>query len=385
VSVEPTAEELAMVGAIYDREGRSWLTRGSDLLAEPDPGPTPWLVDHLIIDQELVAMVGRWKTTKSYAALELSVSIATGAPAFGSLAIATPGPVIYVCEESGRAALWRRLDALCRGRAIDRDALDGLFLAANQRVKLDDDGWQRELVAQGRDLKPRLFLFDPLARMKAPAREENAQTDMAPLIEYLRELRDETGAGVAFVHHTGHNGDHMRGSSDLETAWETKLKWKRDGSAAEVKIEAEHREAETSPPIRYRISWDAATRTIRFPLITDDTMAQVREYLVEHPDASANAVFEALGGSRGKVLEAVKTTREEGGTEAEYHPGTTSPGASERSGTAGALFRAPGTTTAEPALELVPQDEYHPLDEPPFWSDDEADAILAVIDEETVA
>ena len=47
-------------------DDRSWLVRGSDLLAEPDPGPTPWLVDGLIVDQALVAAVGRWKTTKSY-------------------------------------------------------------------------------------------------------------------------------------------------------------------------------------------------------------------------------------------------------------------------------------------------------------------------------
>ena len=92
--------------------------------------------------------------------------------------------------------------------------------------------------------------------MKAPARDENAQKEMAPVIEYLRELREETGAGVAFVHHTGHQGEHMRGASDLESAWETKLTWKREGASPEVTIAAEHREAETSPSIRYRISWD---------------------------------------------------------------------------------------------------------------------------------
>lgn len=382
MSAELTPEDLAMVGAIYDPGGHSWLVRGSDLLAEPDPGPTPWLVENLIVSRALVAMVGRWKTTKSYAALELLVSIATGTPAFGSLVIPTPGPVIYVCEESGRAALWRRLDALCRGRAIDRDALDGLFLAANQRVKLDDAGWQAELVAQGRELQPRLFLFDPLARMKAAAREENAQTDMAPLIEYLRELREETSAGVAFVHHTGHSGDHMRGSSDLESAWETRLQWERAGGSPEVKIEAEHREAETSQPIRYRISWDAATRTIRFPLIADDTIARVNAYLAEHPDASANDVDKALPGNRKQVLAAVREARSAGGSSPENHPGTTEAGASSRGGSPGALFREPGTTTAEPSLELVPNDEYHPLDEPPFWSDDEAASILAGIEEE---
>ena len=43
---------------------------------------------------------------------------------------------------------------------------------------------------------------------------------MAALIEFLRILRDETSAAVAFVHHTGHQGEHMRGSSDLESAFQ---------------------------------------------------------------------------------------------------------------------------------------------------------------------
>ena len=30
-----------------------WLIDGAELLAEPDPGPTPWLVDGLIVDQAI--------------------------------------------------------------------------------------------------------------------------------------------------------------------------------------------------------------------------------------------------------------------------------------------------------------------------------------------
>jgi hypothetical protein len=143
------------------------------------------------------------------------------------------------CEESGRAALWRRLDALCRGRAIDRDRLRGrLFVAANARVKLDDSGWQAELVETGQRIEPRLIALDPLARMKAAGREENSQTDMAALVEYLRLLRDETTSAVGFVHHTGHAGDTMRGSSDLESIWESRLAWKRDGQSSLVEITA---------------------------------------------------------------------------------------------------------------------------------------------------
>jgi len=90
------------------------------------------------------------------------------------------------------------------------------MVAANARIRLDDPGWQEELVAIGREFQPRLFALDPLARMKAAGRDENAQAEMGTLIEFIRELRDETGAAVAFVHHTGHAGVHMRGSSDLE-------------------------------------------------------------------------------------------------------------------------------------------------------------------------
>ena len=61
-----------------------WLIDAADLLAEPDPGPTPWLVEGLIVDQALTAVVGKWKTTKSYGLLDIGVSIATGTPAFGT-------------------------------------------------------------------------------------------------------------------------------------------------------------------------------------------------------------------------------------------------------------------------------------------------------------
>lgn len=260
----------APVLKIAPTERAPWLLDAADLLAEPDPGPTPWLVEDLIVDQAIIAAVGRWKTTKSYGLLDLCISIATGEPAFGVLEIPEPGPVIFVNEESGRAALWRRLDALCRGRGINPDRLRGrLLVAANARIRLDDEAWQDELLNLAH-LKPRLYVFDPLARMKDPAREENEQSAMAVLLEFIRTLREHAKAAVCFVHHTGHAGDHMRGSSDLETVWETRLRWKREGQSPVVTIESEHREAEAAEPIEYRIAWDTPTRSMRFNLVMTD-------------------------------------------------------------------------------------------------------------------
>ncbi len=278
----------------------SWLVDAADLLAEPDPGPTSWLVHDLIVDRSIVAAVGRWKTTKSYALLDICIAIATGEPAFGRYAIPKPGPVLFINEESGQDALRRRVEALCRGRSIDAERLrDRLLLAANRRIRLDDAGWQRDLLDTCCELRPRLVVFDPLARMKAPGRDENAQTDMAPLLDFLRHLRDDASSAVCFVHHSGHAGEHMRGSSDLESFWESRLHWERDGQASVVKLTAEHREAEAADPLHYTIDYDPDRRAMRFTvpeLKTGPTLAdRILNHLTEHGPATTDEVLKGVG------------------------------------------------------------------------------------------
>jgi AAA domain len=157
-----------------------WLLDAAELLGRGDPGPTPWLVENLIVDRALTAVVGRWKTTKSYGVLDMCIAIATGRDAFGVFSVPVPGPVVFVNEESGEAALWRRLDALCRGRAIPTDELRGrLYVAANKRIKLDDEAWQAEILAEGLHLRPRLFVFDPLARGSAHSEAVRSRLPLA--------------------------------------------------------------------------------------------------------------------------------------------------------------------------------------------------------------
>lgn len=326
-----------------------WLTDAADLLAEPDPGPLPWLVEDLIVDKALIACVGRWKTTKSYGMLDICISIATGEPAFGKLGIPNPGQVVLISEESGRAALWRRLDALCRGRAIDPERLrDNLMLTANARVKLDDADWQERLLEHVCCYRTRLIAFDPLVRMKAATRDENAQKEMAGVIEFMRELRDTADAAVAFVHHKGHQGDSMRGTSDLESVWETKLEWNRDGTSPLITVKSEHREAEAGPPIKYRLNWDGDTRTMRLDLEgtekADDLEQRVRAYLAEHPDATANEVDENVEGGRKKVLALVRSIKEQGGSGATGTTWNHPPAADPAGGSQVGLLEAPGTT-----------------------------------------
>jgi len=96
--------------------------------------------------------------------------------------------------------------------------------------------------------------------------DENSQREMAPVLDFMRDLRDTSGAAVVFVRHTGYSGTHMRGSSDREGYWESKitLTCKDEGTC---EISAEHREVEASEGIRYRRSWDEHSRSRRLVAI----------------------------------------------------------------------------------------------------------------------
>jgi hypothetical protein len=259
--------------------GESWLRCAADLLRNPDPGPTPWLVEGLVVESALCAIVGPPKVAKTWVLLELASAIASGRPAFDVCPVPTAGPVVVVVEESGEAALHRRLDMMRRGRSLEIEDFALVFYAANQGVRLDDRKWQEQLLATISDLQPRAVFFDPLARMKKAERNESAQHEMAPLFEFLRHLRDATSAAVGWVHHQGHQGGHGRGTSDHESIWESRLGVSR-GDAA-ITILADHREAESGASLRVRPGFDSVSRSVRFTASGDAGAGPEDNQLVE--------------------------------------------------------------------------------------------------------
>jgi AAA domain/DnaB-like helicase N terminal domain len=287
-------------------DGLVWLERASVLLAEPDPGPTPFLVERLIVEQAILAVVGSWKVAKTWALLELTLAIVTGRAAFGTYAVERPGPVILVLEESGREALHRRLDCLRRGYAIEEAALAELHFSANQRVRLNDHRWQERLLAAAAKIEPRAILFDPFVRVKGAEVNENEQREVGPVLDFMRDLRDEASAVVGYVNHTGHGGGHIRGSSDLEGYWESRLAvTKADRTADDEEpriITADHREAESGHQFRFALAFDANSRSLRLDAITNEAERLIEKYLREHPGASKNEVVKAVDVRRQDVL-----------------------------------------------------------------------------------
>jgi hypothetical protein len=288
-----------------------WLRNASDLLLETDPGPTPFAIESLLGEAAIAAIQGPPKVGKTWVALELALALVTGCEAFGTFAIPTRGPVILILEESGEQALRRRLDRLARGHALDAEAFDGLYVAANRRVRLNDPTWQKNLIAAAQKIRPRAIFLDPLVRLKGSSVEENSQREVGPVLEYLRDLRDASEAAVAFVHHTGHAGTHLRGTLDLEAFWESKITISRENGISA--LTAEHREAEAAPEFRYRLAFDGATESLRLDpdRRVDELREQVAAFLAEHPDAGSNEVCKAVRGRKTDVLAIVKEIKDQ--------------------------------------------------------------------------
>jgi hypothetical protein len=337
---------------------RPWYESAADLLAEPDPGPTPFLVDELIVEGSIAAFVGAPKNGKTWTLLDIAVAVAAGELALGRFAVPTPGPVLLILEESGRAALHRRLDMLVRGRALDPGRLDELYFAANKRVRLDDFEWRNRLLNAAGERDWRLIAFDPLARVKG-AVDENVQREIGPVLDFLRDLRAVRGSTVAYVHHTPHDSTRHRGSSDLEAYWESKLTiLKTNGTRT---IRAEHREAESTPSYVVSQGFDAMTNTLRLRAFEGELEERVREYLEQHPEASANEVNDNVEGNRKQILELVKQHRS-GGSDSPEPPGTTEPRQTAVVVPGGGSLRTPGTTDADLGTKVVPESGTTPDD-----------------------
>lgn len=93
-----------------------------------------------------------------------------------------------------------------------------------------------------------LVVIDTLARATAGA-DENSVKDMGRAVAASDAIREQSGASVLLVHHTGKDGLNYRGSSAIEGAADAMLHMaKTDSGALELRC-AKQKDAEAFDPI----------------------------------------------------------------------------------------------------------------------------------------
>src|SRR6476646_1708955 len=96
------------------------VQRASELSVD-SPSLTQWLVQGLWSDQAVGILGGEPKCCKSFLALDLAVSVASGAPCLRRFVVRRTGPVLLFPAEDSLAVVRRRLEGNLRREKGARD------------------------------------------------------------------------------------------------------------------------------------------------------------------------------------------------------------------------------------------------------------------------
>jgi len=155
-------------------------------------------------------LAGRYGTAKSFLALSMGLSVATGSPWYGREV--EQKRTLYVAAE-GVQGMGKRVQAWRQSTGV---TFGYEFEVLRRPVQLGVPKEFEEL----REMVARegfgFVIIDTLAKSSIGL-EENSNSDMSRAIDSLYKLRDATGDGsVLVVHHTGKDGTTIRGASALE-------------------------------------------------------------------------------------------------------------------------------------------------------------------------
>jgi hypothetical protein len=219
------------------------LRRAAEL--DTDPQPQRWLIESLWTDQAVGIVGGEPKCCKSFLALDLAVSVASGAPCLRRFPTRQCGPVLLFAAEDPLHVVRRRLEAIALAAQVDFDKLD-IHVITAPTLRLDIEQDRKRLRATVENLRPRLLVLDPFVRLHRA--DENVVADVAPLLGYLRQLQRSFHTAVLLVHHArkgaggARAGQALRGSSEMH-AWGDSLLYLRRGRRDALHLSVEHRAA----------------------------------------------------------------------------------------------------------------------------------------------
>ncbi len=211
------------------------------------PDENRWLIEGLWAEQAVGIVGGEPKCCKSFLALDMAVSVASGQACLRRFRVARPGCVLLYAAEDALHVVRERLEGISRAAGVDLRALD-IQVITSPTLRLDRREDQQRLDETVSAIAPRLLILDPFVRLHRI--DENVSSEVAPLLASLRELERRHHVAVVLVHHArkgggSRPGQALRGSSELHAWGDSNLYLQRTRELITLTIE--HRAA-ASPP-----------------------------------------------------------------------------------------------------------------------------------------
>src|ERR1700745_1196033 len=230
------------------------VQRASELSIDSAP-LSHWLVEGARSRQAGGILGGEPKCCKSFLALDLAVSVASGAPCLRRFAVQRSGPVLRLPAGAARAVVRRRLEGICSAAGVGFQSLPVEVITA-PTLRLDTPTDRERLTNTVQARQPRLLILDPLIRLHRV--DENDASQIAGLLSYLRPLQRAFQLAVLVVHHARKDanatrpGQALRGSSELHGWGDSNLYMRRRGP--QLTLSTEHRAAASQDHIPLQLT-----------------------------------------------------------------------------------------------------------------------------------
>lgn len=291
----------------------SRLLTTSQLIQLPPP---EYLIEGILPKASLSWLYGAPGSAKSFLAVDIAGSLATGQAWHGHDVIATK--VLYIAAESP-AGLGRRIHAWALHHGVEPDELDQHLYWHPGALNLHDYGAIAALEETVVELNIGLVIADTLARCTVGA-DENSAKDMGQVIHNASRLI-AAGAAVLPLHHTGKDESRGgRGSSALKGAVDAELELSKLADGTRVLTNPKQKDAEEADRLTFSLTpvGDSAvlTRNAGIPAAFRPTtlMERVSAYLALTPDQphSKRDVRSEVTGNNGYIDKALDRLELEG-------------------------------------------------------------------------
>lgn len=214
-----------------------------------------WLVEGLWSDQAVGILGGEPKCCKSFLALDVAVSVASGASCLRQFPVRRTGKVLLFPAEDSLAVVRQRLEGIAAAANVSFQSLPVEVITAPS-LRLDTPADRDRLSNTVENLRPILLILDPMIRLHRV--DENDATQIAGLLSFLRELQRKFQLAVLLVHHARKDsngsrpGQALRGSSELHGWGDSNLYMRRRGQ--QLTLSTEHRAAPSQDHIPLQLS-----------------------------------------------------------------------------------------------------------------------------------
>ena len=196
-----------------------------DYLCDIKLEPQQFLIDGIMPQNCLSAVVGPSYSFKTFIVLDMALSVAAGLP-FHEMDT-QQGTVIYVNGE-GRYGIMNRINAWCQSKSLDPADLP--FILSKTPINLRDQAEVTKLLAIYENVSDvRMIVIDTLNR-NAGGMNENAPVDMAEFVNACSAMVHHFDCAVCVIHHTGKDtSSGARGHSSFYAALDTEISVKKLG------------------------------------------------------------------------------------------------------------------------------------------------------------